>query len=914
VNAKRARSSSGRVWAVVGGLILLLLIFSSTLVRFYTDYLWFQSVGYTPVFTTRVVASLGVTLAAILVAAGFLTLNWSLLPRWLTSTPPAGGGQGQGVSPRRMRLGSLSFTLPEAQDIGISSRRFQAFFTVGAVVIGVIFGLFMSGKWSSYLLAREGEPFGVTEPIFNLDVGFYVFQLPWYETLLEWGRSLVAVAFVGILVRYGLLKQTQSRGAVAHLSLLGALWLGLLGVGRLLDRYTLLQSEAGVVLGAGYTDIHARLPLYVIEMVIFFVAAALLFVNAFVRDRKLLLGAGLAWLVISVLGPIYPALVQRFTVEPNEFVVEKPYIEHNIAFTRAAYGLDKIQEQAYPGAGTLSSADLAANADIIQNIRLWDYRPLQRTYAQLQEIRLYYSFNDVDVDRYVLNGQLQSVMLAVRELDSEQLAEQAQTWVNRHLIFTHGYGLALSPVNVVSQEGLPQLYVRDLPPTSTLPELTITRPEIYFGELTWDYILVNGTEDEFDYPRGDANAYTRYTGPDGVAMDGLFRRALLALRFNSVQLLLSPALTADSRVLFYRTLTERSQTIAPFLWYDSDPYPVIADGRIIWILDAYTWTDRYPYSEKQNGLNYLRNSVKVTLDAYTGEINYYLVDPTDPIAAAYARIFPTLFHPVDQMPQVLRDHWRYPETLYLYQSVQYSTYHMRDPQVFYNREDLWAIPSELVETGEQEMEPYYVVMRLPGQERLEFMMIRPYVPKEKQNMVAWLYADSDGADYGQLGVFNLSKDRLIYGPLQVEGRVNQDPTISQQLTLWDQRGSRVLRGNLMVVPLKDTFLYVEPLYLESESGQLPELKRVIVTYNDHVAMAPTLAEALLQVLAGGGAVGEPETPGAGATPTGDLESLAQQAWEHYQAGQACLEQNDWECYGRAQAQLEAVLKAMVGEP
>ncbi len=912
MNTKRVRFSIGWVVAVVGGLALLLLIFSSTLVRFYTDYLWFQSLGYTQVFITRLATSVGVTLVAVLVAAGFLVLNWSLLPYWLTPMPTE--WRGRWASPRRTSLGSHSFTAPTTQEISISLRPFRAFFTIAAVVLGLIFGLFMGGKWAGYLLAREGGTFGVTEPIFSLDVGFYVFQLPWYETLLGWSRSLVALTFVGIFARYGILKQTKVRGAVAHLSLLGTLWLVLLGVGRLLDRYTLLQSEYGVVLGAGYTDIHARLPLYVAEIIVFFVAAAILFVNAFFRDWKLLLIAGLAWLAISIVGPLYPALVQRFTVEPNEFVVEKPYIEYNIAFTRAAYGLDKIQEQVYPAAGTISQADLAANADIIQNIRLWDYRPLQRTYAQLQEIRLYYSFNDVDVDRYVLNGQLQSVMLAVRELESDQLAEQAQTWINRHLIFTHGYGLALSPVNTISQEGLPQFYVRDLPPLSAFPELAVTRPEIYFGELTKDYVIVNATEDEFDYPLGETNAYTRYAGPDGVAMDGLLRRVLLALRFNSVQLLLSPALTADSRVLFYRTITERAQTIAPFLWYDSDPYPVIADGRIVWILDGYTWTDRYPYSERQQGLNYLRNSVKVTIDAYTGETNFYLVDPTDPIVAAYARIFPALFRPVDEMPAVLRDHWRYPETLYLYQSAQYSTYHMRDPQVFYNREDLWAIPRELVETEEQEMEPYYVVMRLPGQDRLEFMMIRPYVPKEKQNMVAWLYADSDGADYGQLGVFNLSKDRLVYGPLQVEGRINQDPTISQQLTLWDQRGSRVLRGNLMVIPLKDTFLYVEPLYLESESGQLPELKRVIVTYNDQVAMAPTLAEALVQVLAGGGVVGGPETPGEGPAPTGDLESLAQQAWEHYQAGQVCLQQNDWDCYGREQAQLEAILKAMVGEP
>jgi hypothetical protein len=462
----------------------------------------------------------------------------------------------------------------------------------------------------------------------------------------------------------------------------------------------------------------------------------------------------------------------------------------------------------------------------------------------------------------------------------------------------------------VTSEGLPRLLVRDIPPVSVHPELELTRPEIYFGESTDNYVIVNTTEREFDYPKGDSNAYTRYEGPDGVPLRNLLRRLLLALRFNSTQLLISPALKNESRILYHRTITDRAQTIAPMLWYDYDPYPVIVDGRIVWLMDAYTWTDRYPYAEPTDDVNYMRNSVKVTVDAYTGEITFYLIDPEDPIAATYARIFPTLFKTEEEMPAALKAHWRYPETLYLYQSQIYAAYHMRDPQVFYNREDLWDVPQELTQTEQKAMEPYYVALRLPDSDQLEFMLIRPYVPKQKQNMVAWLYADSDGEDYGTLGIYKMAKDRLFYGPLQIEGRINQNPAISQQLSLWDQRGSRVLRGNLLVIPIDQTFLYIEPLYLESESGQLPELKRVIVAYGDRVAMASTLDTALVQLLEGTDVRAPEEEP---APVTGEVGALAEQALQHFEAGQACLQAGDWTCYGREQAALEEVLRAMIQE-
>ena len=796
------------------------------------------------------------------------------------------------------------------------------------MLIGVILGVSLSGEWQTLLLAMDAVPFNFVDPVFGQDISLYVFYLPWYRVLLIRGQILLALALGGVLARYALFGKIRARGVTAHLSLLGSAWLALMGCQRLLSRLALLQAQNGAIFGGGYTDIHARLPLYTVEAILFFVAAAILVINLFARQWKLLIGIGLFWVGLTLVGPLYPAMVQQFTVEPNEFSLERPYIEHNIRYTREAYQLDGIVEQSYPADGVLNQRELAADADVLSNVRLWDYRPLLRTYSQLQEIRLYYSFHSVDVDRYRLDDQLTQVMLAVRELDVDELAEQAQTWINRHLVFTHGYGLALNSVNEVTPEGLPRLLVRDLPPVSEDPILDIRRPEIYFGERTREYALVQAVEEEFDYPQGDANIYARYQGAAGVRLDNALRRILLATRFSSTQLLLSSALSGDSRILFHREIRDRAETIAPMLWYDNDPYAIIADGRIIWLLDAYTWTDQFPYSQPIGGdpmggdpmgrLNYIRNSVKVTIDAYSGEVHFYITDPQDPIAATYARIFPMLFEDSSQMPEVLRSHWRYPETLFLYQSELYATYHMRDPQVFYNREDLWEAPQELVETEQRVMEPYYVTMRLPDSDQLEFLLVRPYVPRQKQNMVAWLYARCDGDAYGKLGIFKLAKDRLIYGPLQIEGRADQDPVISQQLSLWDQRGSRVLRGNLLILPIQDTFLYIEPLYLEAESGQLPELKRVLVAYADRVAMASTLEEALLQIFIQGG-IGDADSAGSaesGILAPGEsesLEELAGRAWQHYQAAQACLEAADWSCYGREQSLLERALELMVGE-
>ena len=877
---------------IIAGVVFVLFALAPALIELYvdvyTDWLWFESLGYLSVYRTRLVAAVGMFLAGGLLALAFLGVNWLLIPRRL--------------------LRSMEMVIrPRKRRIRVGSTLLTVLLVVGGLLLAWAMASGASSRWLDFLLFRHAAPFGLSDPIFGLDAGFYVFKLPFYRFVVGWLMTLVILGLIGVVIVYGLTRGLRQSGPAAHISVLGAVLMGLVAAEYQLSRLGILDSARGVVFGAGYTDVHARLPLYQVLTGVTLLIALLFLLNTFLRRWRLVVLAGLIWLAVLLLGPVYPALVQRLVVAPNELAAEQPYIAYNIDFTRYAFGLEDVQEMDFPGTGELTPEVIDANELTISNIRLWDWRPLLTTYGQLQEIRLYYAFNDVDVDRYRIDGRLREVMLAARELDVDQLAEQAQTWVNRHLVFTHGYGVCLSPVNEITEEGLPHLLVRDIPPQSADPILEITRPEIYFGELTDNYVIVDTTEDEFDRPSGDENVYTRYEGPDGVELGGLWRRLAFALRFESQQILFSSALRPESRILFHRQITDRVQTLAPIFWYDPDPYPVIADGRLVWLYDAYTWTDRFPYSEPFWGVNYIRNSVKVAIDAYTGETTFYVVDPNDPILRTYQAIFPDLFTPVERMPQALRDHWRYPEQLFRIQAEAYAAYHMEDPHVFYNKEDLWDAPTELRETGEQEMSPYYVVMELPGEEEAEFLMIRPYVPNGRRNMIAWLYADSDGEDYGQLGVFKFSKEELIYGPMQIEARFDQDPYISQQLTLWNQRGSEAIRGNMMVIPIDDTVLYVEPLYLQAEAGRLPELKRVLVAYGNRVTMADDLETALMQVL-----TGAPAAEGTTEQPTStDVAELARSAQAHFEAAQACLQQGDWACYGRELEALEATLEALV---
>jgi uncharacterized membrane protein (UPF0182 family) len=618
------------------------------------------------------------------------------------------------------------------------------------------------------------------------------------------------------------------------------------------------------------------------------------------------------WLAVTLLrGGLYPGLLQRYAVEPNEIERERPYIAYNIEYTRLAFGLDRVETRPFTIGDNLSEADLAENEALLQNVRLWDYRPLQAAYQQLQALRTYYQFNEVDIDRYQIDGEQRQVMLAVRELNKADLP--FSSWVNRNLEFTHGYGLVMNPVNRATSDGQPEFFIQDLPPRSTT-DIEITRPEIYYGEITTDAVFVGSGREEFNYPSGNENVYTSYEGLGGVPLNNFLKRLAFAIRLGETNVLLSDEIDANTRVQFHRQITQRVQQITPFLELDSDPYIVVWNGRLVWMLDGYTTSDQFPYATPVGNINYIRNSVKITVDAYDGTVTYYITDENDPIIQTYARAFPNLFQTLDEMPEELQAHIRYPEDLFNIQMQQYLRYHMQDVRVFYNQEDKWEIPNELfdVEQQPQPIEPYYVTMPLPGTDELEYLLIQPFTPAEKSNMVAWAAARNDLPNYGQLIVYELPKQELIYGPIQIEARIDQEPEISQQFSLWNQRGSRIIRGNLLVIPINQKFLYVEPIYLQSDTSALPELKRVIVASDTRIAMRTTLDEALAALMDAAPSqivveTDTAETPSTGVeTPApveaievdASVEELIQSANAHFEAAEAAQRAGDWATYGQ----------------
>jgi uncharacterized membrane protein (UPF0182 family) len=651
--------------------------------------------------------------------------------------------------------------------------------------------------------------------------------------------------------------------------------------------------------------------------------------------------AGGLWLAVTILAAnVYPAIVQRYIVEPNELNRERPYIQNNLNFTRLAFGLDRVDAREFGEVTELTNLELVENRSALQNARLWDNRLLQQTYAQLQELRPYYQFSSIDIDRYEIDGEIRQVMLAGRELNKANLP--SPSWINEKLIFTHGYGVVMNPVDQVTPEGRPEFFIKDLPPETTVP-IEIDRPEIYYGENMNDVVFVDSGQEEFDYPLGTQNAQSTYEGDGGIILSNIIRRLAFAIRFGESNLLLSDDVDSDTRVLLHRQIGERVQKIAPFLALDNDPYLVIADGRLFWILDAYTLSRYFPYSTPtEQGFNYIRNAVKVTVDAYNGTVNFYIADPDDPIIQAYADAFPDLFHPLEEMPGELQTHIRYPMDLFSVQTRQYLKYHMTDVQTFYNQEDLWDIPLEVFDANQQPIEPYYVILSLPGEEDNEFLLIAPYTPSGKNNMIAWLAARSDPPNYGELVAYELPKQQLVFGPIQVEARIDQNPEISAQISLWNQRGSRVIRGNLIVMPMGSSFLYVEPLYLLAESTELPELQRVIVASGDRLAMRETLGEAVLALVEQGPSVTEivDEAPAADETasdvdatapgeetttdatepesrPAGSAEldpaiqELVQSANEHYEAAEEAQRRGDWATYGDELDALQEALQRLI---
>ncbi|MBM3130556.1 MAG: UPF0182 family protein [Chloroflexi bacterium] len=878
-----------------GAAFLLLWLLFSIAPRVYTDYRWFEEVGFTSVFWTELYARAAIFFGAALVFFLFYLVNIAIARR---------------LTPRVTDESSRW-----AQVAAFAGKSITFLLVVAGLVLAFIVGSLAQGNWLAFLRYANAAPFGVSDPIFNQDVAFYVFTLPIYRFLVSWGGGAIVLAALATGATYlmGLGRIQWTNAVKAHLSFLGFLFLLINAWSYQLDKYELVFSARGAIFGANYTDVNAQIPAFNILSILAIVLAILLLVNVFVRALKAIGIAVALWILAAVvLGEFYPGFVQNFEVKPNEFVKEEQYIKHNIALTRQAYALDAIQDAPFPADDAPSPADIQRNADTVNNIRLQDYRPLLQTYNQIQSIRTYYDFSDVDVDRYTIDGKYRQVMISARELATHKLSDKAQTWVNLHLVYTHGYGVAVSPVNEFTADGLPNLLVKDIPPAGVIP---VTRPQIYFGEETASYVFVKTREKEFDYPKGDENAFTTYEGAGGVSVGAYWDRLMFALRFGDMNILLTDALTGDSRVLFNRQIQTRVKRVAPFLMLDKDPYPVIADGKIVWIQDAYTSTNNYPYSEPyQRNLNYIRNAVKIAIDAYDGAMTFFVAEPDEPILKAYRAIFPALFKAMDQMPASLRDHLRYPEGLFTIQAAMYRTYHMQDPLVFYNKEDLWAVPNESSGGQPSAMEPYYVIMRLPGDPKEEFMLMLPFVPAKRQNMVAWMSAKSDGADYGKRLVYRFPKDKLVYGPEQIHARLNQDPTISTQLTLLSQRGSRIVWGNLLVIPIEKSLLYIQPMYLLAEQSQIPQLKRVVVATSNNVVMEATLGESLARVFGAGASVitgGAPTSPTAGAPISVSVNELIKRANDQYARAQDALKTSDWATYGKEMQSLQQTLEQLM---
>lgn len=879
---------------------------------FLVDWAWFSAVGYLSVFWTILSAKTVVFFAVFVCSGAFLWLNG-----WLASR----------FSDRRKYAHPLPFdwqsvrgrTVAEVLKLMPRHAAWPPLVAGIAGILGMLIAAAQMSNWDTFLQFLYHVPYGQDDPVYGKDIGFYLFSLPAYVALKNWMllTLVLGACFAGTVywvhgdVELDRQPPSMSPAAVAHGSALLGLFFAVKAWSYVLDRFLLLYGDNGVVVGAGYTDLNIGLPVLWLLIALALIAALASCANLWVRTYRLPAAAlALVFGTSFLLAELLPAVFQRVFVKPNELELEKPYLQRNIMLTQQAYNLHQIAVKSFPVEQSLGFKTLEANPATVDNIRLWDWQPLMDTYAQMQEIRTYYKFHDVDVDRYWLNGTYQAVMLSARELKSALLPANAQTWVNRHVLFTHGNGAVMSPVTRKSAEGLPIFYLQNIPPVAAGGP-PIQQPRIYYGEETDTYVIVKGSTPEFDYPNGKDNVYGTYEGTGGVAVGGIARRALFAWYFQDLNILISRYITGDSRIMFRRTVQDRIRTIAPFLRLDHDPYVVISEGRLFWMQDAYTTSDYFPYAQPlpNRGLNYIRNSVKVVVDAYNGTVDFYLADPTDPIAATYQRIFPGLFKPLADMPQDLQKHIRYPEDLFLIQAQVFRAYHMDSPEVFYNREDLWQFPRQ--PGGEAAtMVPYYIIMRLPGEPQAEFFLMLPMVPTQRQNMIAWLAARCDPPDYGKLIVYEFPKDELVFGPFQIEAQINQNTEISRQLTLWNQQGSRVIRGHLIVIPIENSILYVSPLYLRAESGQLPELKRVIVAYGERVVMEETLVEALATLFKGPAAASPAPAAPAARAPAGTEADRAREALSQYDRAIEQLRNGNWGGFGAELDKLRSLLDAL----
>ncbi len=900
----------GKKLIIIIAVIIAVFYLLNLFLNYYGEWLWFKNQSYESVFNTMIFAKIVSFILFFGIFVFFFSIHISTAYRrgHITRNTVTFSDD----DPRQL-IASIYKGKTVAWLWGILTFFLGVFMASGAV-----------NQWNSFLQFIHATPFDIREPIFNKDAGFYVFKLPVYQFITGWYLIMVVLTFIAVLISYYLdssisaLEKGIKVPKPVQRHLLNLTGFFVLGISALyfLKLFNLLYSSNGVTYGTSYMDVHAKIPAYWAIFILSLIITLLLFISPVIKRKKIILYAAGLWVfVLIVFVGLTPGLVEQYIVKPNELQKETPYILNNIKFTRAAYGLNKVRVEPFPVDQAITYKDIQDNHNTIRNIRLWDRRPLIQTYKQLQEIRLYYDFNSVQVDRYHFDKYTE-VALAARELPVSQIPARAQTWVNTHLIYTHGYGVVMNPVNEIELNGMPNLIVKDIPPITTVP-LNLKQMGIYYGEESSQFVLVNTTTKEFDYPKGEDNVYTSYSGKGGVRISGSFKRLLYAWKFSDIKILLTDYLTDQSRIMFHRNISERDKTIAPFLSYDSQPYLVVGkDGQLYWIHDAYTTSNMYPYSEPSTqsmfgyGFNYINNSVKVVINAYNGDVSYYVINPDDPIIKTFMEIYPDLFKPFSEMPDFLKTHIRYPTDLFNIQTQTYNVYHMTDPKVFYNQEDYWQVPNENYNNSQMRMFPYYIIMRLPGTKSEEYILMLPLTPSKKDNMIAWMCARCDTPNYGDLIVYSLPKDKLIYGPMQVEARINQQPDISSELTLWGQQGSEVFRGNQLIIPIKNAFLYVEPVYLQSEQGQIPELKRVIVAYNDQIEMRATLEESLQAIFNANGAQDTTmlqQVKTIVKTVNTTLSAKAQQALTHYNKAIEYLKQNNWAGYGKELDNMKRVL-------
>ena len=937
----------GKLKKILLGIVITILILGAlagVLIGFYTDYLWFKDLGYVSVFFTKLLSQLKLGIPCFVI----LTLLIRLYLKFIN-----------GDYFKKMEI--VSFSVKD-KTINKVSWGLSVLFALVATIMTT------TSLWYEIMSFINKTDFNLDDPLFGLDISTYIFTLPLANQIYSIATTLIIMLLVVTVIYYAFLMSVRrpklfqnaydqayaEEGesifqdkrrlgkkifssnwkafldlAVRQVVVLAVIFFVVIGLGYFLKQFQLMYHQGSTVYGASFVDVNIYLWQYRILMVMAAAAAVLFAVGIAKKKYKLALVMPVLMIVVSLAGNGVGLLVQNFIVAPDEISKESPYIDNNIQMTQAAYGIADIEENSFAADDSLTAEDIIKNEAIFENIRINDFEPTKQFYNQRQSIKQYYTFNDVDVDRYMIDGDYTQVFLSAREIDETRINSQ---WITKHLKYTHGYGLTLSRVNSITASGQPDILIENVPPESSIEEIQITRPEIYFGELTNDYVIVNTDEKEFDYPLGESNVYTEYEGNSGINLN-LLNRVLYAIREQSMKILVSTNISADSRILVDRNIVDRVNKIAPYLTYDSDPYLVVSeDGKLFWMMDAYTTSSYYPYAEPYaDTLNYIRNSVKVVVDAYNGDVDFYIVDESDPLVMTMSGVFPELFKSIDQMPEDLQQHIRYPKALFEIQANMYTKYHMTDVNVFYQGEDQWDIANEIYGQEQTKMTSNYYIMSLPGSTEEEFVLSISYTPISKNNMTGLLIARSDGEHYGELKLYRMPKGETVYGPAQVEAQIDQDPTISKEFSLWSQRGSTYLRGNIFVIPVEDSLLYVEPIYLQADNeSSLPEVKRVIAVYNDVIAYEETLGEALKTLfgkdigsLVNVGEVdapaGEPDaegdegSDGQGSAVTGSQEELIQKANDAFNNAVAAQKSGDWAAYGDYLDQLQRYLQALEGD-